>query len=116
MFFSPLDQFLVIKFSFMNNMWLYISAITIILISVLTLYSILNLVMQDYGEFLWLNFVNTIYSFILRSGGLNNLLFFPVFTLCVSLLSFNLAGLTPLGFTVTTHIFISLSFSILFFF
>jgi len=125
MFFSPFEQFEVNLLKRIT-LWSWdLSLTNITLYLVLSffllrfLFSILRRKMT-YVPSPWQNFLEVIYLFIysllLEQGGLKGRFFFPaIFTLFSLILTFNLLGLLPFSFTLSSHIIITLSLSLTFF-
>lgn len=127
MFFSPLEQFQVLPliplFFYGFDISLTNQTVIYLLLFFFTIVSIFCMKDQKSGSFFIIpnrfqSFVELIYSVIygLVSDNIKsdiNMRFFPlVFSIFFFILSLNLIGLIPYSFTITSHLIVTLSFSV----
>jgi F-type H+-transporting ATPase subunit a len=116
MFFSPLEQFTIFpikylfkffeSFGFLVNSYIFFLLTTTAFLSIVIIFGLLRPKIVPTGlQFVLEELYDFVYQLVVDTLGVKNARFFPyIFFIFLSILSFNLFGLLPYGFTLTAQV------------
>lgn len=116
MFFSPLEQFTIFpikylfkffeSFGFLVNSYIFFLFTTTAFLSIVIIFGLFRLKIVPRGlQFILEELYDFVYQLVVDTLGVKNARFFPyIFFIFLSILSFNLFGLFPYGFTLTAQV------------